>query len=36
MLVCQDQPGSSSKPRVTMPSAGPLLCPAQPLFQLKP
>jgi hypothetical protein len=35
-LVCQDQPGSSSKPRVTMPSAGPLLCPAQPLFQLKP
>jgi hypothetical protein len=31
-LVCQHQPGSSSRPRVTTPSAGPVFCPAQPLF----
>jgi hypothetical protein len=35
-LVRQHQPGSSSKPCVTMPSAGPMFHPAQPLFQLKP
>jgi hypothetical protein len=31
-LVRQQQPGSSSRPRVTMPSAGPVFRPAQPLF----
>jgi hypothetical protein len=31
-LVRQHQPGSSSKPCVTMPSAGPMFHPAQPLF----
>jgi hypothetical protein len=35
-LVCQHQPGSSSRPRVAMPSAGPVFRSAQPLFQLKP
>jgi hypothetical protein len=35
-LVHQHQPSSSSKPRVTMPSAGPVFHPAQPLFQPKP
>jgi hypothetical protein len=28
----QQQPGSSSRPRVATPSAGPVLRPAQPLF----
>jgi hypothetical protein len=32
-LVRQHQPGSSSTPRVTTPSAGPVLRPSQPLFQ---
>jgi hypothetical protein len=32
-LVRQHQPDSSSRPHVTMPSAGPMFCPAQPLFQ---
>jgi hypothetical protein len=31
-LVCQHQPDSSSRPLVAMPSAGPVFCPAQPLF----
>jgi hypothetical protein len=31
-LVCQYQPGCSSRPRVTMPSAGPVFRLAQPLF----
>jgi hypothetical protein len=31
-LVRQHQPSSSSKPRVTTPSAGPVFCPTQPLF----
>jgi hypothetical protein len=31
-LIHQHQPGSNSKPRVAMPSAGPVFCPAQPLF----
>jgi hypothetical protein len=31
-LVHQHQPGSSSRPRVTMPLAGPVFHPAQPLF----
>jgi hypothetical protein len=35
-LVRQHQPGSSSRPRVTTPSAGPVFHPAQPLFQLRP
>jgi hypothetical protein len=35
-LVRQHQPGSSSRPCVTTPSAGPVFCPAQPLFQPKP
>jgi hypothetical protein len=35
-LACQHQPGSSSRPRVVMPSARPVFCPAQPLFQPKP
>jgi hypothetical protein len=32
----QHQPGSSSRPRVATPSAGPVFCPAQPLFQPRP
>jgi hypothetical protein len=35
-LVRQQQPGSSSRPRVAMPSAGPVFRPAQPLFQPRP
>jgi hypothetical protein len=35
-LVRQHQPGSSSRPCVTTPSAGPMFCPAQPLFQPRP
>jgi hypothetical protein len=35
-LVHQQQPGSSSRPRVAMPSAGPMFRPAQPLFQPRP
>jgi hypothetical protein len=35
-LVHQHQPGSSSRPRVAMPSAGPVFRPAQPLHQPKP
>jgi hypothetical protein len=35
-LVRQHQPGSSSRLRVTMPSAGPVFYLAQPLFQPKP
>jgi hypothetical protein len=31
-LVRQQQPGSSSRPHVAMPSAGPVFRPAQPLF----
>jgi hypothetical protein len=31
-LVCQHQPGSSSRPCVTTPSARLVFCPAQPLF----
>jgi hypothetical protein len=34
-LVCQHQPGSSSRPRVAIPSTGPVFCPAQLLFQPK-
>jgi hypothetical protein len=34
-LVCQHQPGSSSRSRVAMPSVGPVCHPAQPMFQLK-
>jgi hypothetical protein len=34
-LMHQHQPDSSSRPRVTMPSAGPVFYPAQPLFQPK-
>jgi hypothetical protein len=34
-LVHQHQPGSSSRPRVTTPSAGPVFHPAQSLFQSK-
>jgi hypothetical protein len=34
-LVRQHQPGSSSRPRVTMPIARPVFRPAQPLFQPK-
>jgi hypothetical protein len=33
-LVRQHQPNSSSRPCVATPSAGPVFCPAQPLFQL--
>jgi hypothetical protein len=32
----QQQPGSSSMPRVATPSAGPVFRPAQPLFQPRP
>jgi hypothetical protein len=35
-LVRQHQPGSRSRPRVTTPSARPVFCPAQPLFQPRP
>jgi hypothetical protein len=35
-LVHQHQPGSSSRPHVTMPSTGPVFHPAQPLFQPRP
>jgi hypothetical protein len=35
-LVCQHQPGSSSKPRVATSSAGPIFHPAQPQFQPRP
>jgi hypothetical protein len=35
-LVRQQQPGSSSRPRVAMPPAGPVFRPAQPLFQPRP
>jgi hypothetical protein len=35
-LVHQHQLGSSSRPHVAMPSAGPVFHPAQPLFQPKP
>jgi hypothetical protein len=31
-MVHQQQPGSSSRPRVATPSAGPVFRPAQPLF----
>jgi hypothetical protein len=31
-LVCQHQPGSSSRPRVTTPSARPVFRPTQSLF----
>jgi hypothetical protein len=32
----QQQPGSSSRPRVAMPSVRPVFCPAQSLFQPRP
>jgi hypothetical protein len=32
----QQQPGSSSRPRIATPSAGPVFRPAQPLFQPRP
>jgi hypothetical protein len=35
-LVRQHQPGSRSRPRVAVPSAGLVFCPAQPLFQPRP
>jgi hypothetical protein len=35
-LVCQHQPGRSSRLCVATPSAEPVFHPAQPLFQLKP
>jgi hypothetical protein len=35
-LVHQHQPGSCSRLCITTPSAGPMFCPAQPLFQPKP
>jgi hypothetical protein len=31
-LVCQHQLGSTSRPNVIVPSAGPVFHPAQPLF----
>jgi hypothetical protein len=31
-LVHQNQSGSSSRPRVATPTAGPVFCPAQPQF----
>jgi hypothetical protein len=34
--LCQHQPGSSSRLRVATPSAGPMFCPTQRLFQPKP
>jgi hypothetical protein len=35
-LVRQHQPGSRSRPHVATSSAGPMLHPAQPQFQLRP
>jgi hypothetical protein len=35
-LVCRHQPDSISRSCVSMPSAGPVFHPAQPLFQLRP
>jgi hypothetical protein len=35
-LVRQQQPGSSSRPRESTPSARPVFRPAQPLFQPRP
>jgi hypothetical protein len=35
-LVCQHQPGSSSRPRVATSSAGLVFCPAQSQFQPRP
>jgi hypothetical protein len=35
-LVCQHQPGSSSRPLIGVPLAGPVFCPAQPQFQPRP
>jgi hypothetical protein len=35
-MVCQHQPGSSSRLCVATPLAGPVFHPAQPLFQPKP
>jgi hypothetical protein len=35
-LVRQQQPGSSSRPRVATPSTGPVFRPAQPMFQPRP
>jgi hypothetical protein len=35
-LVCQQQPGSSSRPRVATSSVGTVFHPAQPLFQPRP
>jgi hypothetical protein len=35
-LVRQQQPGSSSRPRVATPSVGPVFRLAQPLFQARP
>jgi hypothetical protein len=35
-LVRQHQPGSSSRPRVATSSTGPMFCPAQSQFQLRP
>jgi hypothetical protein len=35
-LVHQHQPGSSSRPHVAMPSAGPVFRPAQPQFLPRP
>jgi hypothetical protein len=35
-LVRQYQLGSNYRPLVTMPSAGPVFCPTQSLFQPKP
>jgi hypothetical protein len=35
-LMHQHQPGNSSRPWVTTPSAGPMFRPAQPLFQPRP
>jgi hypothetical protein len=35
-LVHQHHPGSSSRPCVTTPTARPVFCPAEPLFQPKP
>jgi hypothetical protein len=34
-LVCQHQPGSSSRPRVATSTPGPVFRPTQPQFQLK-
>jgi hypothetical protein len=32
----RQQPGSSFRPRIAMPSAGSVFCPTQPLFQPRP